>query len=257
MNKTVNNWINCPTSKENNPKYRLICFPHAGGSASFFRSWETQLKGFEVCPVSYPGRAERIQEPLPTDLRQLAQDIAQALLSFTDLPLVFFGHSMGAPIALETARAIEKNNIYISHLFASGSRNGPCPVQKNYVEEDNENLCKNLIDMGGTNPDAISDPIFHELVMPAIKADGKMFHNYKMEKEPILNCPITTIYGDVDIHADIRPWQKLTTNQFNEICTTGGHFYLISEPPFKSIKDGLNELNNKSKEHAKERSKHA
>jgi len=240
MNDYTDIWLSRTTPTQNNQHdYRLICFPHAGGTASFFRSWGSKLADFEVCAVRYPGRTERIDESQPTDLLHLAKDIAKAVEPLTDLPLVLFGHSMGAAVALETARALEKKGVLIIHLFASGSRNGPCPPREQYAEEGDESLCKNLIEMGGTNPEAAKDPIFFELVLPAIRADGKMFHEYEMDFEPYLNCPVTTIYGDVDNHADVRPWQKITSAQISEQCVTGNHFYLISEPPFDIIKKGI------------------
>ncbi|SCF94190.1 Thioesterase domain-containing protein, partial [Streptomyces sp. Ncost-T6T-2b] len=57
--------------------------------------------------VRYPGRAERLAEPVATDLRELARDIADAVVQLADRPIALFGHSMGAPIALETAAALE------------------------------------------------------------------------------------------------------------------------------------------------------
>lgn len=239
MNDYIDIWLNRTVSTKNNPHYRLICFPHAGGAASSFRGWGSKLVDFEVCSVRYPGRAERVDELQPIDLCHLSKDIAKAIEPLADLPLVLFGHSMGAAVALETARALEKKSVLIAHLFASGSRNGPCPIREKYVEEDNESLCKNLIEMGGTDPEAVKDPIFFELVLPSIHADGKMFHEYEMDLQPRLNCPVTTIYGDMDYHADIRPWRDLTSGRFYEQRVLGDHFYLISEPPFDIIRKAV------------------
>src|SRR6266852_5398189 len=96
-------WLYCAVQRAQ-PRERLICFPHAGGSASFFRDWGNHLPESEVYGVCYPGRAERIDEPPPTDLRQLAGEIAAAVEPLSDRPIALFGHSMGGIVALETAR---------------------------------------------------------------------------------------------------------------------------------------------------------
>ncbi len=220
--------------------YRIICFPHAGASSSFFREWNTeQFPRAEVYAVCYPGRAARINEPLPLDIKKMAVEISAALISASNVPLVFFGHSMGAVVALETAVILQAQGIELMHLFVSGSRNGKLPPKVDLEEEDDDVICKQLVQMGGTDPNIVSDPIFKELIFPAIKADGKMFNKYEMKLQLLLNCPITAIYGDEDAHADIRPWNQLTQLGFNEICVLGDHFYLTSSPPFSILKGSL------------------
>ncbi len=50
--------------------------------------------------------------------------------------------------------------------------------------------------MGGTDAEMAADPIFQEVVLPYLIADGRMFHRYEMAAEPLLTCPVTTIVGD-------------------------------------------------------------
>jgi len=235
MIEDTETWVNRHTNSS--AKYRLICFPHAGGHSSFFHQWAQELNEFEVCSILYPGRAERIDENQPTDLYLVASQIASAIQPLNDLPLILFGHSMGAAVALEAARSLQNSGYNVSHLIASGSRNGPLPQKEPHVEEDDESLCKHLVEMGGTAPDVINDPIFLDLVLPSIRADGKMFKEYNMSINTKLKCPITTLYGDIDEHADIRPWESITNNVFNEICVKGDHFYLVDMPPYKHIRE--------------------
>ncbi|WP_354644578.1 thioesterase II family protein [Kitasatospora camelliae] len=59
---------------------RLVCFPHAGGSASYFRPVATALSPrVEVIAVQYPGRQDRRLEPPVDDIGLLADRIADAL----------------------------------------------------------------------------------------------------------------------------------------------------------------------------------
>ena len=220
-------------------RHRLICFPHAGGSAGFFRDWGAQLTDFEVLAVRYPGRGERIAEPLPEDLTLLARDICAALAaSADDRPLVLFGHSMGAAVALETARALEQSGIPVAHLFASGSRDGALPLPESGDDGDDEAVIARLITLGGTGADAAADPLFTQLVLPAVRGDGKMFHSYASTSYPPLRCPVTAIVGDRDEDADVRPWHELTP-AFDQRVVAGGHFYLLDLRPFGLLRAGL------------------
>jgi pyochelin biosynthetic protein PchC len=220
-------------------RYRLICFPHAGGSASSFRDWGARLADFEVSAVRYPGRAERIVEPLPEDLIGLAREIAQAVRAADDdRPLILFGHSMGAAVALETARALEDSGTAVAHLFASGSRDGELPPPESGDDGDDEAVIARLVELGGTDEQSARDPLFAQLVLPAVRADGLMFHSYRFTPEPRLRCPVTAIVGDRDEDADVRPWRALSP-AFRERVVAGGHFYLLDLRPFGLLRTEL------------------
>ncbi|WP_327233971.1 alpha/beta fold hydrolase [Streptomyces sp. NBC_01317] len=232
-------WLQCAVPVAD-PRWQLICFPHAGGSASFFRDWGHHLPGVRVHAVRYPGRAERLAEPVPTDLRDLARataDAVAALPGVPDLPLALFGHSMGAAVALETARALEARGITPAHLIASGSRDAPYPPPEPAAEidEDDAEVVTRLITLGGTDPELAADPVFQELVLPYIRGDSHMFHSYIPRPEPLLRCPVTTIVGDADPDADRRPWSELTGGGFREQRVPGDHFYLVPEPPYALV----------------------
>ncbi|MCP9211496.1 thioesterase II family protein [Streptomyces sp. NEAU-Y11] len=218
--------------------YRLVCFPHAGGSASFFREWADGLPEAEVLAVCYPGRAERIGEPLAEDLPMLARDIAGALGEFADLPLTLFGHSMGAPIALETARALEASGVPVAHLFASGSRDAPLPEAAQEPDEE-QVVVEELLSMGGTSHDMMDDALFRELVLPYVMGDARLYHGYRMPAQPLLRCPVTVVTGDRDENTDRRPWTSLTTASVAQVTVPGGHFYLTEEPPHELLRAAM------------------
>lgn len=224
------------------PVARLICFPHAGGSASFFRDWGHRIPGVEVYAVRYPGRAERLAEPVATDLRELARAVADAVAPLADRPLALFGHSMGAPIALETAAALEARGIDPVHLFASGSRDAPYPSPEDWAdpdEADDPAVIERLLTLGGTDPELAADPEFQELVLPYVRADAHLFHAYAPGSGPSVRCPVTTLAGDADTDADCRPWSELTTGGVREQAVPGDHFYLVAAPPHALIRDTL------------------
>lgn len=82
------------------PKVRLLCFPHAGGSARVFDKWPERLPwSVQVCAIQLPGREMRLNEPPITRMTHLLEEFAKVLLPWIDRPVALFGHSLGAKIA--------------------------------------------------------------------------------------------------------------------------------------------------------------
>src|ERR1017187_3798929 len=103
---------------------RLICFPHAGGSASYFHPVSERFSpATDVIALQYPGRQDRRHELCIRDIDVLADRITEQLLCLSHKPSVFFGHSMGATLAFEVAWRLERKGFNAPlHLTASGRR---------------------------------------------------------------------------------------------------------------------------------------
>src|SRR5882757_9397093 len=115
-------WLRRYQPADQAPK-RLFCFPHAGGSATFYFPVARALAPeVDVLAVQYPGRQDRHAEPGITDLSRLADLVAEQIHPWADRPLSFFGHSMGATLAFEVAHRLGSRGVEIQTLFASGRR---------------------------------------------------------------------------------------------------------------------------------------
>ena len=82
--------------KRPNAKFRLICFPYAGGSAAAYSSWISSLHPeVEVVLIQLPGRGVRIADTLYTRMDEVVKDIYTALVDILSKPFIFLVTAWG------------------------------------------------------------------------------------------------------------------------------------------------------------------
>ena len=211
-------------------RHSLLCFPHAGGSASFFHKFSVALSaGTEVLAVQYPGRQDRRAEALVDDIHELAGQVAAVLTSRPDRPKAFFGHSMGAIIAFEVARLLERSGCGPVLLFASGRR-APSRYRHETVHlRDDQGLVEEIRALSGTDQTLLSDEDVLAMILPALRADYRAIETYVCPAGPPLRCPIVAMVGDSDPRVsldDAGAWRSHTSSDFELRVFSGGHFFL-------------------------------
>ena len=119
-------WITCTAPREN-PKLRLICFPHAGASGYEFLKWSKRLAddNVEVHFITPPGRGQRIGDALVDDMGDVVDCIVGEIKILLDTPLVFFGHSLGSLVAYETTCKLRELGYPLPWLLAVSSEAAP------------------------------------------------------------------------------------------------------------------------------------
>jgi surfactin synthase thioesterase subunit len=211
----------------------VVCFPHAGGSAGWFRPLAPPLAPVaDVVAVQYPGRLDRLAEPPITDLHQLADRIASALRAFAGRPLVLLGHSMGAVVAFETARLLTRAGTPPLRLFASGRRAPDEGGTEISADRGDDWLIQEVRALGGTESVVFDDPDVLDLIMPAIRADFRAISRYRFRAAEPLTCPVTALTGDRDPRVAavaVRGWERHTTGPFELRVFPGGHFYPVGQ----------------------------
>jgi medium-chain acyl-[acyl-carrier-protein] hydrolase len=71
----------------------VFCFPHAAGSAAFYRPLRGVMPPeIDFCPVELPGRGGRLAEAPFTGMSALMAQLADALTPLMGVPFGFFGH---------------------------------------------------------------------------------------------------------------------------------------------------------------------
>jgi len=219
--------------RRNKPaRLRLFCFPYAGGNASLFRTWWNNLPTtIEVCPVHLPGRGPRLSEPPFKRLLSMVETLIPALRPHLDQPFAFFGHSMGALIAFETARHLQKaHNVEPVHLFISGSN--PPQLQKNKrvtYDLPDDQFIKELQRLNGTPQAVLEHSELLDFMMGQLRADFEVVETYSYVSGPPLSCGISVFggLGDGETSRErLTHWQKQTTGPFFLSMLPGDHFFL-------------------------------
>lgn len=218
------------------PALRLFCFPFAGGGALVFREWSGDVPPeVEVCAVQLPGREGRFRERPYVRLTDLVHDLADAFAPSSDVPYVFFGHSMGALVAFELARELRRRHQPGPELLmVSGHRAphrpDPDPPIHDLPEHD---FLQEIRKLNGT-PDAVLDnKELLELLIPVLRADFEVCETFEYVEEQPLACPIAAFGGteDTDVpRDDIAAWSHETTGSFSLQMFPGDHFYLLDRP---------------------------
>ncbi|MFH8342815.1 thioesterase II family protein [Streptomyces sp. AM6-12] len=215
---------------------RLVCFPHAGGSATAYLKLARALAGgFDVVAVQYPGRQDRYEEEPFTALAPLAEavagELARELAADPGRPYALFGHSMGALVAFETARLLARGELPSPRrLFLSG-RSGPAVRDRTrYDLFDDAEILADVGRLGGTDRAVLDDPEIQEMVLPALRGDYQAFGTYRWRGGEPLTAPMTVLIGDHDPMValpEAEAWREHTTGDFDLRVFPGGHFYLF------------------------------
>lgn len=210
---------------------RLLCLPHAGGAANFYHPWSKALqREVQVLSVQYPGRHDRWREPLPDDVRTVADAVAAEILRDGDRrPTALFGHSMGATVAFEIAGRMERSGLNPAVVVVSGRTPPPVASRRPVHQLDDGRLLAELERLGGGESVLSSAPELRDMVLPIVRADFKMIETYVHRPADPLRSPIAALVGADDplvTPRDLDGWADMTSGGFAASVLPGGHFYL-------------------------------
>jgi len=226
----------------------LLCLPYSGASAMVYSRWRPKLpQWLQLKPVELPGRGARFDEPLQTDMRALAMQLARELQPTLKTPYALFGHSLGALLACEMAHALRALGCPEPvALFASGTA---APTQRaDYdrgfaIAKTDAELIEQLRTLNGTSEEVLANDELMSLTLPILRADFLLCGKFEPQQRPLLNCPVHVLGGKTDraTTEQLIGWSKETSGSFSVDMLAGGHFFIHEHEAkvLKVIKDQL------------------
>lgn len=224
-------WLLRPRPLEK-PALRLIALPYAGGNGTVYYSWQAGLDdGIELNAIMMPGRLSRIDEPVCTSLTELTDVLIDVIHTLSDVPCVFFGHSMGAIMAWYLTHQLGQRGLAMPrHLFLSG--HGAPGASRNRsvlqtLSDDEFVLC--LKRYNGIQDMITREPALMRLVLPALRADFQLLDQLPDANYPPLNVPFSVLSGSHDPNVSavsVERWPAFTRAPCSVHYFPGDHFFI-------------------------------
>ena len=215
---------------------RLLCFHHAGGSASVFTHWQRAL-GPEVAvlPVQLPGRERRYDEPRPRHLPTLIAELDAELDPWLQEPWTCYGHSLGALLAYSlVARRAAAGRTLPERLMVGAL---PAPhrprVRLDHEGMSEEEFARRLVDLGGISPTVQAYPKWLRAAAALARDDLALCSGPPLRSWTPLPCPVDVFTGQEDPlmrEGDADEWAEHTRATFTIQRIPGGHFFPWESP---------------------------
>ena len=226
----------------------LLCLPYSGASAMVYSRWRRKLpEWLRLQPVELPGRGARFDEPLHTDMRALAMQLARELRPTLKAPYALFGHSLGALMACELAHAFRALGCPEPvALFASGTAAPTmrADYDRGFAEPKTDaELIEQLRTLNGTSEEVLANEELMSLTLPVLRADFLLCGRFQPVQRPLLKCPVHVLGGKADkaTTEQLIGWSKETQGSFSVDMLAGGHFFIHEHEAkvLRVIKDQL------------------
>ncbi|MCX4907726.1 thioesterase II family protein [Streptomyces sp. NBC_00878] len=220
---------------------RVLIVPHAGaGAASGGGFAEHAPDDWLVATARLPGRETRIRESVP-DLPGLVDDVVATARALPGTaPLIVVGVCFGAVIGLEAVRALQREDTgRVTGMVAVSQwavNEKPDPERRLLRDaddtDDTDDVLAILAGIGGVPETLAANEEMLKLVLPTIVADIRAVEDYSTGPDPLLRCPLLTVFGDEDPlcpEERTADWALFSENT-RSVWLPGGHMLLTESP---------------------------
>ena len=169
-------------------------------------------------------------EPPLGSMPALLDRLLPETLALADRPFAVFGHSTGAKVGFELARALALHGRPPAHVFVAACPAFEFPAWgRDLHTRPRDELVAALQRLGGTPAHVLEDARLVDLLLPMIRADFQLALEYEVLSGPTLDCPLTAFAGAHDPNIavdDVAGWKRHTTGSFQLVRLDAGHYFV-------------------------------
>ncbi|MCQ9633811.1 alpha/beta fold hydrolase [Chryseobacterium sp. WG23] len=221
----------------------LFCIPYAGGSSMSFSNITSliNIEGLEIKCLELPGRGLRHKEPLLSSLDEAVDDLyahVKDSLGPLQRPIIIWGHSMGAILALLVSSKLNKHQFNMVGVLVSGMKAPTHQSASHTLSEKAKNkLLSDLLPIKyEQNKEA---PLFQKIYkkrMEIMEKDVEILEKYQNDNwaDMSVSNTIAVIMGEDD---ELYPtpsyyenWKLHTSGNTEFFPIKGNHFFPMQHP---------------------------
>lgn len=170
---------------------------------------------------------------------QLADDLVRELHRVTQAPIVLFGHSLGAYLALDCAHLLEAAGSSVPLLCVAAAR-APDDLANHHRVRDSsdEEFTELLRSFGATPAELLDHPEIMKLLLPVLRADFLLAEEYVPVAGLRLAAAVTAFSGRHDPLAppeSMHGWGHYGKGDLELHALDAGHFFVSDVEPVAGL----------------------
>ncbi|WP_170115651.1 alpha/beta fold hydrolase [Melittangium boletus] len=204
-------------------RVRLYLLPFAGGSVDAYGPLLAGLgREVDVVPVELPGRGARSAERSLESLGAMTEFVLERIRADGGGPYALFGHSLGALLAYEVARAASAAGLDAPRHVFCGGLGAPWRIPPREGPRSDSEL------LSGTNRPPPT-PEARDRLLEVLRADIGAVDRYRHQPGCASNAPLTLLAGEQEgiSDEDLLAWREAAPGGFTVRRFEGGHGFLF------------------------------
>lgn len=229
-------WFVRPPSAEH--AARIFCFPYSGTGASAFSAWPSVLGDFEVCPLQFPGRENRLGAPHYGTYENLAAALADALEPLLDRPFTFFGHCAGALAAFETVVRLADLGLPLPERLVVSGQVAPHDETADRMLSMTEAELRAELEAVVSSRGITPRPDMIDVGMLVLLRDLDAARAYKRAAPLAVKCPIVVLHWRDDPEVSphqLEGWRRYSESVDFRVVDGGHHDFMNASDELRAL----------------------